>query len=143
MKKALVIIFVAIIAIAVWYGYREYTRTNKDLKAFAADIKTDAPSLIDAFQKDSSKASKTYTDKIVSVTGNVKKIDSDGNPVILFLGSQGEMSSVKCSMDSLHSADYKLVKPGTNVTVKGRCTGGESSDLFGTDVTLNFCVLEK
>ena len=143
MRRILLLIVLIIIAFLAWYSFKEYNRTNKDLKAQTADVTINAPDLISAFEKDSSKANKTYIDKIVAVTGNVKKIDADGNPVIIFLSNENQMSSVKCSMDSTHASDYKAIKPGTTITIKGKCTGGQTDDLFGTDVTLNFCVLEN
>jgi len=143
MRRILLIIVVIVIAFIAWYGYKEYNRTNKDLKSQTADVRVNAPELISAFEKDSSSANKSYTDKIVAVTGNVKKIDADGNPVIIFLSNENQMSSVKCSMDSTHATDYKTIKPGTTITIKGKCTGGQTDDLFGTDVTLNFCVIEN
>jgi hypothetical protein len=142
MKKFILITLILAIAIAGWYAYYEYNRKNKDLKSETADISIAAPSLIAAFEKDSSAANKMYTDKILAVNGNVKKIDAEGNPVIIFLGTPGQMSSVKCSMDSLHAADYKAVKEGSSIIVKGKCSGGETTDLFGTDVTLNYCVIQ-
>ena len=142
MKKLILFILLLVIGFIAWYGYHEFSRRNKDLKSAQAAMIVDAPSLITAFEKDSSSANKKYTDKVIAVTGNVKKIDKDGNPVIIFLGPEGQMSSVKCSMDSTHAADYNTIKPGTNVKIKGRCTGGQTEDLFGTDVTLNYCVIE-
>ncbi|MGN6164886.1 MAG: OB-fold protein [Flavisolibacter sp.] len=142
MKKIILLVLVVVIAAAGFYAYNEYNRTNKDLKDSKAEITTDASSLIAAFEKDSSSANKKYTDKLIAVSGSVKSIDKDGNPVVIALGQSGEMSSVQCSMDSTHAADYKAIKEGDQVTVKGKCTGGQTQDLFGTDVILNRCVLE-
>ena len=141
MRKILLLLVILVIGFLAWYGLKEYNRKNKDLKSLTADIKIDAPSLIADFEKDSSSANRKYTDKIIAVTGNVKKIDADGNPVIIFLSNPNQMSSVKCSMDSTHAEDYKVIKPGSSITIKGKCTGGETSDLFGTDVTLNYGVI--
>ncbi|MGN6400166.1 MAG: OB-fold protein [Flavisolibacter sp.] len=142
MKKIILLVLVVIIAAAGFYAYREYNRTNKDLKDSKAEITTDAAALIAAFEKDSSSANKKYIDKLIAVSGSVKSIDKDGNPVVIALGQSGEMSSVQCSMDSTHATDYKAVKEGDQITIKGKCTGGQTQDLFGTDVILNRCVLE-
>lgn len=142
MKKIILLVLVVIIAAAGFYAYREYNRTNKDLKDSKAEITTDAASLIAAFEKDSSSANKKYTDKLIAVSGSVKSIDKDGNPVVIALGQSGEMSSVQCSMDSVYATEYKAIKEGDQLTLKGICTGGRTEDLFGTDVILNRCVLE-
>jgi tRNA_anti-like len=141
MKKILIVLIV--LAIGAWYAYHEYNRRNKDLKDSAADVNTNAVALIQAFQKDTAGANHQYVNKVIAVSGPVKKIDADGNPVVIFLGNKGEMSSVKCSMDSSHVTDYKAIKDGDVVTIKGKCTGGVTDDLFGTDVTLNFCVVQN
>lgn len=142
MKKIILLVLIVIIAAAGFYAYREYNRTNKDLKNSKAEITTDAASLIAAFEKDSSSANKKYTDKLIAVSGSVKSIDKDGNPVVIALGQSGEMSSVQCSMDSVYATEYKAIKEGDQLTLKGICTGGRTEDLFGTDVILNRCVLE-
>lgn len=134
---------VLVVAGASFYAYKEYHRSNKDLKSGKADITIDASSLINAFEKDSLAASKKYIDKLIAVAGNVKSIDADGNPVVIALGQTGQMSSVQCSMDSVYANEYKSVKEGDQLIIKGMCTGGRSDDLFGTDVILNRCVFEN
>jgi hypothetical protein len=143
MKKVIIISVLVIIAVVAWYGYSEFNRKNKDLQSVKADVTIDAASLITAYEKDSATANKQYTDKIVAVNGAVKNIDADGNPVVITLGDAGQMSSVQCSMDSSHAADYKVFKQGDHLTIKGKCTGGRTEDMFGTDVILNRCVVEN
>lgn len=141
MKKILIVVL--LLGIGAWYAYHEYNRRNKDLAETSADVTIDAGTLLKNFQKDTAGANRNYVNKVIAVNGPVKKIDADGNPVVIFLGTNGEMSSVKCSMDSTHAADYKSVKAGDKITLKGKCTGGVTDDLFGTDVTLNFCVIQN
>ena len=143
MKRFILLVLLVIIALAGWYGYHEYNRKTKDLSDITPDVTIDAISLINAFDKDSSLANKRFTDKIVQVSGNVKEIDANGTPTIFFLGSPGQISSVKCSMDSTHANDFKSVKTGMDVVLKGKCSGGQTQEMFGTDVTLNYCVLSN
>jgi hypothetical protein len=143
MKKIILLVIVFIVAAGGYYAYNEYHRTNKDLKNSSPDLTTDAASLIASFEKDTAAASKKYVDKIIAVNGNVKSIDTNGNPVIIALGESGQMSSVQCSMDSAHADEYKPIKEGDHLTLKGICTGGRTEELFGTDVILNRCVIEN
>ena len=143
MKRIILLIVLIAVAGAGWYAYTEYNRKNPDFTNRKPDVTIDAVKLIAAFEKDTASANKEYVDKLISVTGYVKKIDADGNPVVIFLGDSAEMSSVICSMDSTHADKYKDVKTGSQVTLKGQCTGGKTEDLFGTDVTLNRCVVES
>jgi len=142
MKKTILLLVLVIIGAMGFYIYKEYNRTNRDLKDIKADINTNTASLIAAFEKDSSSANKQFIDKIVEVSGTVKSIDTNGNPVVIALGESGQMSSVQCSMDSTYVNEYKSVKEGDQLTLKGVCIGGETQEIFGTDVKLNRCVLE-
>ena len=143
MKKIFLFTLIVIIAAGGFYTYKEYNRTNKDLKNAKADVNTDVTSLIAAFEKDSASANKQFVDKLVAVTGNVKAIDTNGNPVVIALGESGQMSSVQCSMDSTYGDEYKVIKEGDRLTIKGICTGGRTEEMFGTDVILNRAVIEN
>jgi uncharacterized protein (UPF0333 family) len=143
MKKVILFVLVILVAAVGFYAYKEYNRTNKDLKNSKADFVTEAAALIASFEKDSSSANEQYVDKLIAVSGNVKRIDANGNPVVIALGESGQMSSVQCSMDSTYVTEYKTIKEGDHLTIKGMCTGGRTEELFGTDVILNRCVLEN
>ena len=141
MKRIILIVILLVVVIAAWYGYREYTRTNTSLDETRADATVTATTLLTAFEKDSASAVKQYDDKIIAVTGPVKKIEADGNPVVVFLGDAGQLSSVQCSMDSANVDAYKALKTGMTATVKGQVAGFRTDPLFGTDVILNRCVV--
>ena len=99
--------------------------------------------MIKAFESDSAAATRQYVDKVIAVQGNVKQIDADGNPVVIFLGEEGAMSSVKCSMDSAHADQYKALVKGSPAIIKGTCSGYQTEELLGTDVELVHCVIQK
>lgn len=141
MKRTVLIVILLVVVIGAWYGYREYNRTNTSLNDTRADAAVTATSLLAAFEKDSASAVKQYDDKIVAVSGPVKKIEADGNPVVVFLGDAGQLSSVQCSMDSTNAEAYKVLKTGMTATLKGQVAGFRSDPLFGTDVILNRCVV--
>jgi uncharacterized protein (UPF0333 family) len=110
MKKVILFVLVILVAAVGFYAYKEYNRTNKDLKNSKADFVTEAAALIASFEKDSSSANEQYVDKLIAVSGNVKRIDANGNPVVIALGESGQMSSVQCSMDSTYVTEYKTIK---------------------------------
>lgn len=143
MKRRLLLIILIVTGIAVWYAYTEYNRTETHLNTTKAAAVVTVPVLLAAFEKDSSGASKQYNDQIIAVSGTVKKIDAAGNPVVILLGDAAQMSSVKCSMDSTDAAQYNTLKTGMNITLKGQVTGFSTDPLFGTDVILNRCVVDK
>jgi hypothetical protein len=141
MKRILITLLIVIVLGAIWYGYRLYHEKNADLTSSKPSITTTAISLIQEFEKDSAASGKKYTDQVIAVSGQVKSISAEDNPVIISMGDAGEMSSVQCSMDSSHSVDYASVKEGSRITIKGKCTGYEAQDLLGTDIKMNRCVL--
>lgn len=143
MKRIIIMIILLLLVAAGLYAYKEYNRKNSDLGGTRAAATTDALSLITTFERDSASANKQYLDKVVAVQGTIKKIERDGNPVIIFLGDAARMSSVQCSMDSTHALEYSDLTKGAMVTIKGRVNGAETDELLGTDVKLNRCVIEN
>ncbi len=142
MKRSLLFIIILVaVGLAVWYGYTEYNRTNASLRDAKATATISAAALLAAFERDSAQAVKQYNDKIIAVSGAVKKIAAEGNPVIIFLGNAGQLSSVQCSMDSTNAERYKTIKTGMAATLKGKVAGFRSDPLFGTDVILSRCVV--
>jgi hypothetical protein len=143
MKRIFLIVIVVALGVVVFFAFREYNRTNKDLKNTSPDIITTVSGILAAFDKDSASFNKKYIDKVIAVSGVVKSIDQQENPVVIAMGNAGEMSSVQCSMDSTYANEYKSVKEGSQVTIKGLCTGARTAEMFGTDVILNRCILSE
>jgi len=138
--KRKVILFVLIIVIAGgWYAWTKYNERTPDVVDRKADVTEDAKTLIAAFDQDTASASKKYIDKIVEVTGNVKKIDTSGTVI---LGEEGTLSEVVIGLDRRHMEDHKQLKVGTTATLQGICSGyskGDGADLLaslGTTVEL-------
>jgi hypothetical protein len=126
------------------YGYKEYNRKNKDLANVKADIGLKTRELISAFEKDEKLANEKFLDKVIAVEGNVKEVTRDEKGYFtVVLGEEDNMSSVRCSMDSVHQRDASAIAEGTNITMKGICTGFNADELLGSDVILNRCVIEK
>jgi len=144
MKRTIIIVVILVLVIGGWYGYRLYSDKNPDLKNSKPDFSIESASLISAFDKDSSAASKQYINKIVEIKGNVTKVDTSG---VIALGSAGEMSTVECTMDKRHKEDYLPLKEGQQVSIKGRVTGFKSETMLdinlGTTVEMNFCTVQN
>jgi len=145
MKKKRIFFSVILVAIigGAWFGYSEYKRKVKDLANVDAQIIMQANELITVFEKNEIAANAEYLDKIIAVKGNVKAVEkNDRGHYTIVLGEAGSMSSVRCSMDSVHVKDIAGVKEGNDITVKGACTGFTTDELLGSDVILNRCVIE-
>lgn len=139
-KRFIPVTILIIIAATVIYVCSEYNRENADMSVTKADAAIDATSLISAFHQDSAAAGKKYIDKVVKVTGLIKSIDTSG---VIALGNPSEMSSVQCMMDKRHAVDYNALKEGMNISITGKCNGYQTDELLGTDVKMNFCVINN
>jgi uncharacterized protein (DUF1330 family) len=146
MKRKRIILGFIVIAIlgGAWYGYSEYNRKVKDLSKVKAQLTMQTQELIKAFEQNETAANSKYLDKIIAVKGKVKALEKDDSGhYSIVLGDETSLSSVRCSMDSVHVKQVIKVKEGNEVTVKGACTGFNSDELLGSDVILNRCVIEK
>src|SRR5688572_27811002 len=104
-KKRILLAVILIIVAAAFYVYREYNRTNANIAKVKSDFTISAPELIKAFADSSPAASSKYVGKIISVAGLVKNIDKDERGYYtISLGDTSSMSSVRCSIDSMYTA---------------------------------------
>ena len=136
------------IVLAAVYAYKEYTRTNSDLLKVKAGIITSATDLIKEYETDETAANKKYLEKIVDITGNVKKMEkNDAGDYTIVLGDTLSMSSVRCTADSNHRKDAAIVKENSTITIRGKCEGFKKNELLGenlgSDVEINRCVIIK
>ena len=148
MKKKKLKIALAIIAFLLLggglYAWKEFNRKVKDLTYVKAGIRTEAAALINAFETNETKGNAEYLDKIIAVKGKIKTVEkSAAGHYTVILGSENDMSSVRCSMDSVHQMDVTSLVAGSLVTMKGACTGFNKDELLGSDVILNRCVIEN
>jgi hypothetical protein len=144
-RKIFLLIIVIGLALAGWYAYKEYVRTNKDLANVNADVKISADDLIKEYEKNDSLANKKYLGNIVETTGNVKSIEKDDNDYYtIVLADSSSMSSVRCSVDTVHREDAAQLVAGSSATMRGACTGFNKDEVgLGSDVILNRCVIVK
>lgn len=143
MKKSILIgsiVLLALISVGI-YGYYQYNRRNSDLGDTPAAFKITAADLMKQFAENASQAGKKYTGKIIDVSGLLKEANVNGRYVTLILGEEGTLSSVRCSMDTVHSFNKEALKNGSTVTIRGHCTGYNSDDLLGSDIILNRCLI--
>ena len=138
------LLFVVAIISTAFYLYREYNRKNKDTADLQPDYTIAASAIIKEFETNPASASKSYGDKVILVNGFVKDILKDDHGFYsLMIGDTSSMSSVKCSMDSLHNNEAAALRKGVYAAVKGVCAGFNADELLGSDVILVRCMIEK
>lgn len=135
-RYVLISVFIIVAAVAL-YIYKEYNRQHKDTASLKPDYSLQAVSLIKEFEADEKGSNKKFRDKVVRVEGIVKEvIKDDKGYYTLALGDTVSMSSVRCSIDSVHSHDAATVTKGSTIAVKGICSGFNSDELLGSDAIL-------
>ena len=98
------------------------------------DFKVTASALQKAFEDDETKASATYINKILEVTGKISSIKPAEDKVVsVSLVTGSDLSSVNCTFPAVR--DPSVFKEGDEITVRGECSG------FLMDVLLNNCAL--
>src|SRR5882724_2884213 len=112
-KKRIIFLIIILAAIAaVIYCYHQYYRTNKDLGNVKEDFSVKAAVLISEYMNNETRADDKYRNKILSVNGMVKRIDTSDNYYTVVVGDTMDMSSVRCSIDSTHSSELNNLKRG-------------------------------
>jgi hypothetical protein len=145
-KKLLIIagVILVVIAVVALYIYKEYNRTHKDTADLAPDYSITATQLIKEFESDEQSSNGKYWNKVIQAEGVIKDIARDDRGFYsVVLGDTAVMSSVRCSMDSVHNKEASSLQKGSNVIMKGICTGFNRDDLLGSDVILIRCVVDS
>jgi hypothetical protein len=142
-RKLIGLLFIIVSGIGLWKGIDLYNEKNPDLLHVKADIKISAVALINEFEANDSEANQKYFGKVVETDGNIKKIDKDEKGYYtIILGDTANLSSVRCSMDTLHNEDAAHLKEGSSAIVRGNCTGFNKDEMgLGSDVILNRCAI--
>lgn len=144
MKRLLLFLLIIIVLAGGWYAYKLYTGKVPSLTEVKADANLTATDLIAIFEKDAATANKKYLGKILEVSGNIKSVEQES--ATISLGDAAANSSVRCSIDYAFVKDISMINSGSNITIKGNCTGfmpDETGLGLGADVVLNRCVLVK
>lgn len=144
-KRFILAILLIVVAAGAWYAYKEYSRTNADLAGVKADYTLGAPQLVKEFEINDSSANIKYLGKIIETNGMVMEISKDGlGFYTVVIGDTSSLSSVRCSIDSVHSEDAALLTKGSSAIIKGACTGFNKDEMgLGADVILNRCAIIK
>jgi hypothetical protein len=118
-KRNIVLIFFAIIVIAVLVGYSIWNKPHRDIKSASA-IKTTAAELYSDLTKDSANMKSKFVNKVVVVSGEIKQLSKNqkGDQIIL-LKTNISGGSVNCTMEE--KTNY--AKPGDTISIKGICSG--------------------
>jgi tRNA_anti-like len=142
--RYIVLPLLLILAAVAIYIYKEYNRTHKDTAKLKPDYSIEATQLVKEFEENEQASGTKYWDKIVKVDGWVKDVLKDDKGFYtVVLGDTASMSSVRCSIDSVHSSEAARVQKGSIIAVKGICSGFNADEMLGSDVILVRSVVDS
>ncbi len=132
-KVALFLVtFTALAAILAALYY--YNLRSTDMAKAKPDLILTASALQKAFEDDETKASATYINKVLEVTGKIASVKPGEKGVVsVSLETDSKLSSVICTFPAV--SDPSVFSIGKEITLRGECSG------FLMDVLLNNCAL--
>jgi tRNA_anti-like len=146
-KRVLWLIIIAVLCVGALYAYREFGRTREDSRAMDARFTVSAEEILKEFIANEDSAKKKYAgnELIIAVEGPIKELHMEQSGAYsVVLGDSSSESSVICLLDSVYQEEIKALNVHELVQLKGRFNGFKADDLgIGSDVELNFCVIEK
>ena len=146
-KRILWLIVVAVLCVGALYAYKEFGRTREDSRSMDARFTVNADEIVKEFIANEESARNKYAgnELIIAVNGPVKELNQgQSGSYSVVLGDSSSESSVICVLDSVYQEEIKSLKINDRVQLKGRFNGFKADDLgIGSDVELNFCVIER
>jgi hypothetical protein len=122
--KYIILIFLAIIAVAVVIAYRIWNKPHTDIRDADA-VKTTSTALYGILSKNGS-GSAIYLNKVVEVSGVISSVSkNEQNQQIILLKTNVSGGSVNCTMEK----KVNSMKPGDTIVLKGICSGYIGGDM--------------
>ncbi|MCX6232289.1 MAG: hypothetical protein NTZ33_12190 [Bacteroidetes bacterium] len=156
MKKWLkILIIIAVIGIIAIIGVLKYiNKPNKDIEKAKAEYTLNADVLYKEYTLNKAKADSLYNGKVIEITGNVSKIETPSDTMVVavftqkqdtsqiktddLLGDLNAEGGLRCTMLPNHSEAAKKLTPEIPVKIKGLCNG-----MAGTDLIIEKCSIVK
>lgn len=144
MKKALIVIVIAVVLIGAAVYYFVYNKPHRNIISEEAAYSLPSSEIYNAFTTNPDDANTKYLNKVVSVTGIVTDVaEINDNEVKIVLSADDDMFGVACSFSDEEAEKAKLMQEGNEVTIKGLCTGYSGDDVMPGDVVLIKCSIQN
>jgi hypothetical protein len=131
--KILIVLFVVgLISAFLVYKY-VYNKPHPDFESMSPDYSLSAQELYSNFTSDKTTSETKYNGKVIEISGALSKVETTDSLVIaVFALNQGVFGDegVRCSMLKKYHDETKLIAPGTQVKIKGYCTGFNDTDVI-------------
>jgi hypothetical protein len=118
-----------------------YNKPHPDYAEADPDFRITATELFTEFQNNTTTANDNYNGKIVAVRGELSSVETtELQTIAVFAIDEGMFGDegIRMSMLPEYSDQVSQYTPGSNIVIKGFCSGYN-----GTDVILEHCSIEE
>jgi hypothetical protein len=143
--KAIVLILAVISITGIIYLAYLYFEPTKDIAIQKTDAQLTEQIFINDFIKDHKNADSLYKNKIVELTGKVKKIETQDSVSTLVFDNGGNFIIIANCISSGNN-ELKQLKEDTNITVKGIYSGyiiNDDNFMIPAEIKIDKCTLVK
>ena len=130
---------IVVIAMLGGTGEDEKTSGGNETSSTSEKIeykKYSADDLIKDIDKNAAKASKTYKDQYLEVTGELSNIDSDMSYISIIGSDEFALVNIQCFVQTEEQEEQILeMSIGDKVTIKGKCT--DVGELLGYTIDID------
>ncbi len=139
--KILALLALLGIAAGIFVYYFVYNKPHPDYEKSKAEYTMTAKELYEGFITGEATPGQKYNGKVIEISGLLSSVESvDSLVIVIFAFNQGMFGDegVRCTMLPSFNEEAKNLVPGTEVFLKGLCTG-----FNGSDVILEKCSLPR
>jgi len=132
LKILLILIAIGIVAAVLVYKFY-INKPHPDFEKLPADFKLKAEVLYNEYVKDKAAAGLKYNGKIIEISGKIAKTESTDTLVVAtFVFKQGDFGDegIRCTMLPKYNVETKQIASGTEVKIKGFCSGFNDTDVI-------------
>ena len=143
--KAIALIIAVISIIGISYLAYLYFEPTKEIATQKTDLHLTEEILINDFIKSDKIADSLYKNKIVELTGKVKKIEAQDTISTLVFDNGGNFIIIANCLSSIKT-ELKQLKVGSNITVKGIYSGyiiNDDTFMIPAEIKIDKCTLVK
>jgi hypothetical protein len=141
MRKAIYIGLMLVIVVIAGTVYYVFNKPHRNVVSEEAAFSLSSDQLLAEYDNDTASANKKYLDKVIQLKGIVSDVIADQQgEVVIVLNDGKSIFGITCTISANSKEAGKKYQKGSEITLKGICTGGTvDPDFGGASVTMNKC----
>ncbi|MDP3357752.1 MAG: hypothetical protein Q8S41_00260 [Lutibacter sp.] len=129
------LIVLVLIIISLFFIINLYNKPFIDIKKSNPELEVTAQEILDDYLADEYSANEKYVDNLIQIKGEIAEISFDKGISIITLKDRSGFSSIICHMLPETNLNVLKLKKGSQITIKGVCTG------YLFDIMMVRCIL--